>query len=83
MQAVTYSQARQSLASTMVAAVDNHEPILITRNKGEDCVLMSLSHFRSLEETAYLLRSPANAQKLFLSIEQLRQGKGTSRELAE
>lgn len=83
MQTLTYSQARQSLAATMTEVVDNHEPILITRNKGENCVLMSLSQYRSLEETAYLLRSPANAQRLIASIEQLRQNQGQMRELIE
>ena len=44
---------------------------------------MSLSHYRSLEETAYLLRSPANAKRLQRSIEQLRQNGGKERELIE
>lgn len=83
MQSISYSKARANLASTMSTAVENHEPILITRNKGEDCVLLSLSHFNSLQETAYLLRSPENAKRLLESVAQLEAGKGVVRELAE
>ena len=42
----------------MMKAVEDHAPILITRQNGEACVLMSLEEYNSLEETAYLLRSP-------------------------
>ena len=83
MYTLTYSEARKNLAKTMQEVVQNHEPVLITRAKNEDCVLMSLSHYRSLEETAYLLRSPANAKRLQRSIEQLRQNGGKERELIE
>ncbi|MDK4527332.1 YoeB-YefM toxin-antitoxin system antitoxin YefM, partial [Kingella kingae] len=83
MNTVTYSEARQNLAKTMQEVVENHEPVLITRAKNEDCVLISLAHYRSLEETAYLLRSPANAAHLQRSIEQLRQNRGTEQELIE
>lgn len=83
MHTVTYSEVRQNLAQTMQEVVQNHEPVLITRAKNESCVLISLAHYRSLEETAYLLRSPANAARLQRSIEQLKQGKGVERELAQ
>lgn len=83
MHTVTYSEVRQNLAQTMQEVVHNHEPVLITRAKNESCVLISLAHYRSLEETAYLLRSPANAARLQRSIEQLKQGKGVERELAQ
>ena len=81
MQTVTYSEVRQNLAQTMQNVVQNHEPVLITRAKNESCVLISLEHYRSLEETAYLLRSPVNAARLQRSIEQLKQGKGTEKAL--
>ena len=83
MQAISYSQARQILTKTMTAVVENYEPVLITRTTGEDCVLISQAHYRSLEETAYLLRSPANAQRLLSAIEQLCQNEGQERELIE
>ena len=43
----------------------------------------TMEDFQALEETAYLLRSPANAKRLFKSIEQLEAGRGQARELAE
>lgn len=83
MQAITYSDARQNLAATMSRVVEDFEPIIITRARGESCVLLSLSEFESLQETAYLLRSPANAQRLSDSIAQLRSGRGQKRALID
>lgn len=83
MLAITYSEARKKLAGTMEKVINDFEPVLITRAKGENCVIMSYEHYRALEETAYLMRSPANARRLIESIEQLKTGKGTARELIE
>lgn len=58
MRTISYSEACQNLSATMMKAVEDHAPILITRQNGEACVLMSLEEYNSLEETAYLLRSP-------------------------
>ncbi|EHD23343.1 MULTISPECIES: YoeB-YefM toxin-antitoxin system antitoxin YefM [Brenneria] len=83
MRTVSYSEARQNLSATMVKTVEDNAPILITRQNGEACVLMSLEEYNSLEETAYLLRSPANARRLMNSIESLKGGKGTERDIIE
>ena len=83
MRTISYSEARQNLSATMVQTVEDRAPILITRQNGAPCVLMSLEEYESLEETAYLLRSPANAKHLMNSIEELRAGKGIERELDE
>lgn len=83
MRTISYSEARQNLSATMMKAVEDHAPILITRQNGAPCVLMSLEEYNSLEETAYLLRSPANARRLMNSVENLRGGNGTERELIE
>jgi antitoxin YefM len=45
--------------------------------------MISLEDYESLEETAYLLRSPRNARRLLASIAELESGGGTERELAE
>jgi antitoxin YefM len=83
MQSISYTAARSSLAKTMEKVCQDHAPIAITR-KGEGAVVMiSMEDYQSLEETAYLLRSPKNAQRLMASIAQLEQGKGTERELLE
>jgi len=83
MDAITYSTARAKLADTMDRVCDDHEPIIITRNGQQAVVMMSLDDFKSLEETAYLLRSPKNAKRLLESIANLQAGKGTARSLAE
>ncbi|MEL7630829.1 YoeB-YefM toxin-antitoxin system antitoxin YefM [Pectobacterium aroidearum] len=83
MRTISYSEARQNLSATMMKTVEDHAPILITRQNGEACVLMSLEEYNSLEETAYLLRSPANAKRLMNSIESLKAGNGEERDIIE
>ncbi len=83
MDAITYSAARANLASTMNRVCNDHEALIITRNGEQSVVMLSLEDFQSLEETAYLLRSPANAKRLLSAAAQLTAGKGTPRELAK
>jgi len=61
--------------------VDDHDPIIITRNSEQSVVLLSLEDYQALEETAFLLRTPANATRLLESIQQLSSGKGQLKEL--
>lgn len=77
MQAITYSEARHDLKNVMDAACNNHEPVLITRRKGESVVLVSLEDYESIMESEYLLSSPANASRLLQSLEEARSGKRT------
>ena len=83
MDAITYSAARANLASTMDRVCDNHETLIITRNGEQSVVMLSLEDFKSLEETAYLLRNPANARRLLSAAGQLNAGKGVVRKLAK
>lgn len=83
MDAITYSAARANLASTMDRVCNDHEPLIITRNGDQSVVMLSLEDFQALEETAYLLRSPANAKRLLAATAQLGAGKGTERELVK
>ncbi|WP_397421158.1 type II toxin-antitoxin system Phd/YefM family antitoxin [Phenylobacterium sp.] len=53
------------------------------RNSGFSAVLMSLEDFASYEETRYLLRSPANAERLLASVASLEAGEGREHDLAE
>ncbi|OQX07491.1 MAG: antitoxin [Thiothrix lacustris] len=76
MQAVTYSEARNNLATMLDKAVDDHEHIIIIRKSGKNAVLMSLEDFNAWQETDYLLSSPANAKRLLKSLENVRNGKG-------
>lgn len=83
MDTITYSAARIRLASTMKKVCANHEPVIITRQKEESVVMLSLDDFRALEETAYLLRVPKNAKRLLESISELERGGGKARKLIE
>ena len=83
MQTITFSHTRQHLADTMTSVVQNHMPVTITRQNKEPVVMISLEDFRSMEETAYLMQSTANATRLNAAIEQIRQGKAIKRELIE
>jgi antitoxin YefM len=83
MDAITYSAARANLAKTMDRVCDDHEPLIITRNGDQQSVVMlSLDDYKALEETAYLLRSPANARRLLAAASQLAQGEGVERKLS-
>ena len=77
MQAITYSEARHDLKNVMDEACNNHEPILITRRKGESVVLLSLADYESIMESEYLLSNAANAGRLTQSLEESRTGKRT------
>lgn len=74
MDAVTYSEARNNLASMMDRTTEDHETIIITRRSGESAVLMSLEDYNSWKETEHLLSSPANAKRLLDAIESAKAG---------
>ena len=81
MDAITYTAARAHLASTMDRVCNDHEPLIITRNGEQSVVMLSLDDFKSLEETAYLLRSPVNATRLLAAVGELGAGRGVERKL--
>ncbi len=83
MKAISYTAARENLASTMDQVCNDHDPVIITRNRDQAVVMLSLQDYEALQETAYLLRSPANAKRLFESIESLNRGKGVKRRLSD
>lgn len=83
MKAITYSFARQNLAETMDKVCADHTAVIITRSKASSVVMMSQEDYDSLEETAYLLKSPKNAKRLLESILRLESGEGEERELIE
>ena len=81
MQTLNFSQTRQNLATTFDNVVDNCTPVVVTRQNKESVVIISLKDYSAMEETAYLMQSHANAQRLNRSIAQLEEGLGTQREL--
>ena len=83
MDAISYTAARANLAKTMEKVCNDHDPVIITRKGKPPEVMLSLEDYQSMEETAYLLRSPANARHLLESILELEAGKGSEQELIE
>ena len=83
MNAVTYTYVRNNLAQTLEKVCDDHDPVIVTRQNQNSVVIMSLEDYESLTETAYLLRSPKNAQRLIRAIVDLESGKGQQRQLEE
>ena len=81
MKAITYTAAREGLASTMDRVCRDRSPIIITRNRNQSVVMLSLADYEQLEETSYLLRSPANARRLLSAIGSLKKGKGRVRKI--
>jgi antitoxin YefM len=83
MTAITYTAARETLASTMDRVCQDHDPVIITRNRNQAVVMLSLEDYESLQETAYLLRSPANAKRLMDAIDDLNKGNGIQKSISD
>lgn len=80
--AITASQARKTLFQLIEQVGQDHAPVEITSKKGS-AVLISKADYDSMEETAYLLRVPANAEWLLEGLAQARRGEVTERELLQ
>lgn len=65
---ITYTQARANLAKLLNDVTEDREIIIIRRRKGEDAALIAASELSSLLESAYLLRSSANAERLLTAL---------------
>jgi antitoxin YefM len=80
---VSYSEARARLAELWDRAIADREPIRLTRRGSSPVVLIAADEYEGLLETAHLLRSPANAERLLAALERARAGEGTPRSLAD
>ena len=65
---VSYSYARQHFAEILTEAADSQEPVIVSRRGHDDVAIIPAAELRSLEETAHLLRSPANARRLLAAL---------------
>ena len=83
MTTINYSAARQNLSKIMDRVCEDSEPVVVTRQGERAIVMLSLDDYKSMEETAHLLRSPANAKRLVNAMKSLNAGKGKARKLAE
>jgi antitoxin YefM len=64
----TYTEARANLASLLDRAANDRETVIISRRGADDVALIAADEFSSLQETAHLLRSPANAARLLSAL---------------
>jgi antitoxin YefM len=70
----TYSQAREQLKTLMDRAVNDREVIVVRRRSGGAVAMIAADELQSLMETAHLLRSPKNAQRLLTALARARAG---------
>ncbi len=75
MRTLNYTTARQNLASAIDDVVDDHTPLIITKGSDKAVVMMSLEDWNAWQETMYLLRSPANAERLLGAVRDFDEGK--------
>jgi antitoxin YefM len=83
MRIVNFSDARNSLKDVIDQVVEDADVTVISRRDAPNAVVMSFDHYNSLMETVHLLSSPANSAHLARSINQLRSGQATRRDLLE
>ena len=74
MDAISYSDARANLAALMDRVCSDREALIIARSGKNSVAMLSLEDFSALEETAHLLRSPANARRLLAALTELNAG---------
>ena len=83
MTAINVTRFRETLKESLEEVVDNHEALIVTRPNGQNVVVLSYEDYAAVEETSYLLRSPANARRLKESLESFEKGQGTERKLVD
>lgn len=83
MKTLSYTESRARYAEVLDSVVNDREEVVVTRAGHEPVVIMSLADFESLRETAYLMRSPANARRLLDAMERLEAGRGEQHDLVD
>lgn len=81
MEVISFTDARANLKRLMDRVIGDRTHVVVTRQKAEPVVMVSLQDWNAMEETMHLLSNPHNAERLRESIEQLEDGKGKVREL--
>ena len=77
----SYSNARENFASLLERVTADREIVVINRRGHEDVAMVSMSELNSLLETAHLLRSPKNAQRLLQALNNAQTGKQQAKTL--
>ena len=73
---VTYTHARANFAKLWDEAIGSREPIIVRRRGKEDLAMIPADELAGLMETAHLLRSPRNAERLLTALMRAREGAG-------
>ncbi len=73
---VTYTLARAHLAKYIDEVSENLETVIIQRRRGDAVAMIAAAELESLTETAHLLRSPRNAERLLAALARARKGRG-------
>ena len=81
--AANFTEFRTKLKKFLDTVEENNETLIIKRGPGKGTVMISLDEYNSLMETVHLLSSKANADRLYESIQQMKDGKGIQKELIE
>ena len=79
----SYTNARARLAALCDEVTANHEVVIIQRRGAADVALISAAELRSLQETAHLLRSPKNAERLLAALARAQERTGAPQTVAE
>jgi len=80
---LTYTQARANLASLCKEVTDNNDYVVITRRGHDDVALISASELSSLMETAHLLSSLNNAERLTAALNRAKVGTESTQSVDE
>jgi antitoxin YefM len=83
MKTMSYTESRARYAEVLDGVINDREEVVITRAGHESVVIVSLADFESLRETAYLMRSPANARRLLDAMERLEADAGEVHDLVD
>jgi antitoxin YefM len=70
----SFSQLRSKLKQFCDRATSDREPIRVRRREGDDVVLLAADEYQALHETAHLLASPRNAERLLEALTRARRG---------
>ena len=72
----TYTSLRERLASVLDQVANDQEVVIVRRRGARDVALVPADELTSLMETAHLLRSPRNAQRLLAALQRATRGRG-------
>ena len=81
--AANFTEFRTSLKDYLDSVENDKETLIIKRKTGKGAVMISLEEYNSIMETLHILSSRKNAGRLFESIEQMKSGKSSPKELIE